>query len=72
MFVQGCGEKKTQSFYDVHAKEYAGLTVKAEDVLPSGREKKWLNVVWGKRWRIRFLINNWKTGRVARDDHRGN
>lgn len=35
----------TRSFYDVHAKEYADLTVKAEDVLPSGREQKWLNVV---------------------------
>ena len=38
-----------QSFYDVHAKEYAELTVKAEDALPSGREQKWLNVVMGKR-----------------------
>ena len=39
----------TQSFYDVHAKEYAKLTVRAEDALPSDREQKWLNVVLGKR-----------------------
>ena len=39
----------TQGFYDVHAKEYAELTVKAEDALPSGREQKWLNVVMEKR-----------------------
>ena len=39
----------TQSFYDVHAKEYAELTVRAEDALPSDREQKWLNVVMEKR-----------------------
>ena len=39
----------TRSFYNVHAKEYAELTVRAEDSLPSGREQKWLNVVMGKR-----------------------
>ena len=39
----------TQGFYDVHAEEYADLTVRAEDALPSGREQKWLNVVMGKR-----------------------
>ena len=39
----------TQSFYDVHAKEYAELTVKTEDSLPSDREQKWLNVVMEKR-----------------------
>ena len=38
----------TRSFYNVHAKEYAELTVRAEDALPSGREQKWLNVVLGK------------------------
>ena len=62
----------TQGFYDVHAKEYADLTVRAEDALPSGREQKWLNVVLGKRCFIRLFINDWKTGRVAHDDHRGN
>ena len=36
-------------YYDAHAKEYAELTVKAEDLLTSGREQKWLNVVLGKR-----------------------
>ena len=36
-------------YYDAHAKEYAALTVKAEDLLTSGREQKWLNVVLGKR-----------------------
>ena len=46
---EGCGEKMTQSFYNVHAKEYADLTVRAEDALPSDREQKWLNVVLGKR-----------------------
>ena len=30
----------TRSFYDVYAKEYADLTVKAEDALPSGRESR--------------------------------
>ena len=39
----------TRSYYDAHAKEYAELTVKAEDLLTSGREQKWLNVVLGKR-----------------------
>ena len=39
----------TQGFYDVHAKEYAELTVRAEDALPSDREQKWLNVVMEKR-----------------------
>ena len=39
----------TQSFYDVHAKEYAELTVRAEVALPSDREQKWLNVVMEKR-----------------------
>ena len=39
----------TQSFCNVHAKEYAELTVKAEDSLPSGRAQKWLNVVLGKK-----------------------
>ena len=39
----------TLSFYDVHAKEYAELTVRAEDALPSDREQKWLNVVMEKR-----------------------
>ena len=39
----------TRSFYNVHAKEYAELTVRAEDSLPSGREQKWLNVVMEKR-----------------------
>ena len=29
----------TQGFYDVHAKEYADLTVRAEDALPSDREQ---------------------------------
>ena len=38
-----------QSYYDIHAKEYAELTVRAEDALPSGREQKWLNVLLGKR-----------------------
>ena len=39
----------TLSFYDVHAKEYAELTVRAEDALPSDREQKWLNVMLGKK-----------------------
>ena len=39
----------TLTFYDVHAKEYAEVTVRAEDALPSDREQKWLNVVMGKR-----------------------
>ncbi len=39
----------TLTFYDVHAKEYAEVTVRAEDALPSDREQKWLNVVLGKR-----------------------
>ncbi len=39
----------TWSFYNVHAKEYAELTVKTEDALPSDREQKWLNVVLGIR-----------------------
>ena len=40
----------TRSFYDVYAKEYVDLTVKAEDALSSGREQTWLNVVLGKRY----------------------
>lgn len=36
-------------FYDAHAKEYAALSVKAEEALPSGWEQKWLNVVLRKR-----------------------
>ena len=39
----------TLTFYDVHAKEYAEVTVRAEDALPSDREQKWLNVVMEKR-----------------------
>ena len=31
---------KMALYYDAHAKEYAELTVEAEDVLPSGREQK--------------------------------